>query len=490
MTRYARRLRAMRRLLTYDAHMTDITLYNTRTRRKEPFAPQIDGKPRMYVCGPTVYDRAHLGNARAMTVYDALFRLLRHVYGAEHVTYIRNITDVDDKINAAAKEKNIPISELTAETAKRFHDDMALIGCLTPTKEPRATEHITDMLEVIAKLTANGCAYEAEGHVLFDVTSYPQYGSLSNRSLEEMEAGARVETAPYKRNPGDFVLWKPSGESEPGWPSPYGTGRPGWHIECTAMSTRYLGVDFDIHGGGVDLVFPHHENETAQAVCAHQGSGYANFWVHNGFLKVNGEKMSKSLGNFLTPGDLYDNAPSKALYGEALRFALLSAHYRKPLNWNDALFENALKHLTRYYRTAAALGLSPETALSAPPSPEIVASLTQDLNSPAAFAALHALEKKAHESEKDAEIFLASLRLCGFLNHNPKDILKALDEAAFAGLSAEDIAFADAKAKERAAARAAKNWPAADNARDEAAAKGFTLIDTKEGTVWEKSGGR
>ena len=335
-----------------------LRLYNTLNRKKEPFQPIDAGNVRMYVCGPTVYDFAHIGNARPVIVFDVLFRLLRHTYGPEHVTYVRNITDVDDKINARAAEEypDLPLNEairrVTEKTEKQFHEDVAALGCLPPTVEPRATEHIAAMKEMIDGLVANGCAYVAEDHVLFDVAAMPDYGKLSGRSLDEMIAGARVEVAPYKRDPMDFVLWKPSKPGEPAWPSPAGIaapGRPGWHIECSAMSWKHLGKTFDIHGGGIDLVFPHHENEIAQSRCAFHTPVMANYWLHNGFLQVEGEKMAKSLGNFVTIHELLTGWQGYAWPGEALRFNMLRTHYRQPLDWTLVGLDEAHKTLWEWY---------------------------------------------------------------------------------------------------------------------------------------------
>ncbi len=337
--------------------MAEITLYNTRTRTKEAFVPIDPANVRMYVCGPTVYDRAHIGNARPVVVFDTLFRLLRHTYGESHVTYVRNITDVEDKINARAAESGRSIKDITDETTRWYHEDMAAIGALPPTSEPRATAYIAEMVAMIAALIARGHAYAAEGHVLFAVASYPDYGKFSNRSLDEMQAGARVEVAPYKRDPMDFVLWKPSPEGTPGWDSPWGRGRPGWHIECSAMSEALLGTSFDIHGGGIDLMFPHHENEIAQSVCAHPGSTFANVWMHNGFLNVEGEKMSKSLGNFFTVRDLLD----RGIRGEVIRFVLLSTHYRQPMDWTGRKANQARATLERW--SALTEGVTSDTPL-------------------------------------------------------------------------------------------------------------------------------
>src|SRR5580700_770042 len=329
-----------------EATEARLRLYNTLTRRKEDFAP-IDRKAvRLYVCGPTVYDFAHIGNARPVIVFDVLFRLLRHLYGAEHVTYVRNITDVDDKINARAAERGIPIRELTEETYANFKADVAALGCLPLTVEPRATEHIEEMKTLIERLVAAGHAYVADGHVLFDVPSMPDYGRLARRPLDEMIAGARVEVAPYKRDPMDFVLWKPSKPGEPAWPSPSGIaapGRPGWHIECSAMSWKHLGETFDIHGGGIDLVFPHHENEIAQSRCAFHTPVMANYWLHNGFLQVEGAKMSKSEGNFVTISQLLhgDTFGGRSWRGDVLRLAMLRTHYRQPIDWTVRALEDA-----------------------------------------------------------------------------------------------------------------------------------------------------
>ena len=323
-----------------------LRLYNTLTRTKADFVPIDPSNVRMYVCGPTVYDYAHIGNARPVIVFDLLFRLLRHLYGPEHVTYVRNVTDVDDKINARAAERGVPIRDITEGTLKQFHADIAALGVLEPSVEPRATEHIAEMRTLIERLVANGHAYVAEEHVLFDVPSMPDYGRLSKRPLDEMEAGARVDVAPYKRSPLDFVLWKPSKPGEPSWPSPAGIaapGRPGWHIECSAMSWKHLGEAFDIHGGGIDLVFPHHENEVAQTRCSFGTPAMANVWMHNGFLQVEGEKMSKSLGNFVTINELLatDVFGGRSWSGEVLRLAMLKTHYRQPIDWTVRALEES-----------------------------------------------------------------------------------------------------------------------------------------------------
>ncbi len=357
-----------------------ITLHNSRIRRKQAFEPIDAGNVRMYVCGPTVYDRAHLGNARPVVVFDVLYRLLRDVYGADHVTYVRNFTDVDDKINARAAETGRSIGEITDETIAWYHADMDALGALRPSHEPRATAYIGQMIAMIETLITRGHAYAAAGHVLFDVRSYAQYGTLSGRSVDDMIAGARVEVAPFKRDPMDFVLWKPSADGQPGWDSPWGFGRPGWHIECSAMSHALLGASFDIHGGGMDLLFPHHENEVAQSCCAHPEGGFASYWLHNEMLLVDGKKMSKSLGNFFTVRDLLD----QGVPGEVIRFVMLGTHYRKPMDWTEAKRREAEAVLRRW--RGMVVDVEP-----AAPAPAVLEALGDDLNTAGALAALHAL---------------------------------------------------------------------------------------------------
>ncbi len=363
--------------------MTQIKLHNTRTRKKEVFTPLDDKNVRMYVCGPTVYDRAHLGNARPVVVFDVLYRLLRHVYGEGAVTYARNFTDVDDKINARAAKSDRKIGDITDETIQWFLDDMGSLGALEPDKMPRATEFIPQMVAMIEDLIAKGHAYEAEGHVLFAVESYTEYGALSGRSIDDMIAGARVEVAPYKRNPMDFVLWKPSSDEQPGWDSPWGYGRPGWHIECSAMAYELLGASFDIHGGGNDLMFPHHENEIAQSCCAHPEGGFAQVWMHNEMLQVEGKKMSKSLGNFFTVRDLLD----QGVPGEVIRFVFLSTHYRKPMDWTAEKSVEAQSRLHGFIEHIAQYG-DLEDANRLEPEPAIVDALSDDLNTHAAINCL------------------------------------------------------------------------------------------------------
>ncbi|WP_411352835.1 cysteine--tRNA ligase [Leisingera aquaemixtae] len=380
---------------------TVIKLHNTKTRKKEVFEPIDASNVRMYVCGPTVYDRAHLGNARPVVVFDVLYRLLREVYGADHVTYARNFTDVDDKINARAAESGRPIGAITAETTQWFLDDMGELGALEPSHMPRATEYIPQMVAMIEELIAKGHAYAAEGHVLFAVDSWKdRYGSLSGRSVDDMIAGARVEVAPYKKNPMDFVLWKPSTDDLPGWDSPWGRGRPGWHIECSAMSYELLGETFDIHGGGNDLMFPHHENEIAQSCCAHPEGDFARFWLHNEMLQVEGKKMSKSLGNFFTVRDLLD----QGYPGEVIRLVFLQTHYRKPMDWTDKKAKEAEATLRKWRALTA--GIEPASSAAA----AVLEALADDLNSAGAIAELHKLAAAG-----DAAGLLASAQMLGLL---------------------------------------------------------------------------
>jgi cysteinyl-tRNA synthetase len=450
----------------------DLKLYDTLSREKRLFVPLDPACVRMYVCGPTVYDFAHIGNARPVIVFDVLFRLLRHFYGADHVKYVRNITDVDDKINARAAERGIPIRELTEGTYKNFKEDVAALGCLPPTVEPRATEHIAEMKTLIERLVASGNAYVAEEHVLFSVPSMPDYGRLARRSLDEMMAGARVDVAPYKRDPMDFVLWKPSKPGEPAWDSPSGIktpGRPGWHIECSAMSWKHLGETFDIHGGGIDLVFPHHENEIAQSRCAFHTPVMANYWMHNGFLQLDGEKMSKSLGNISPIREVLADWP-----GEAIRLAMLQTHYRQPLNWGETGLGEAKRTLDHWYALTA--DVAPGMLCA-----DVVEALADDLNTPKALAAFHELRSEAAKGSAGAAACLkASAQLIGVLQGSaagwaawrPASI--AIDEARIEGLIAE-----------RNAARKAKDFKESDRIRDELAAMGIVLKDSKDGTTWE-----
>ena len=464
-----------------------LRLYNTLTRSKERFVPIDPDNVRMYVCGPTVYDFAHIGNARPLIVFDVLFRLLREVYGTGHVTYVRNITDVDDKINARAAEEypdrplNEAIREVTERTARQFHEDVVALGCLPPTVEPRATEYIDrpdapeDMLRLIGKLIEDGHAYAAEGHVLFSVPSMPAYGRLSNRSLDEMVAGARVEVAPYKKDPTDFVLWKPSKPGEPAWASPWGPGRPGWHIECSAMAGALLGPVFDIHGGGIDLVFPHHENEIAQSCCAHGTDLMARTWLHNGFLQVEGEKMSKSLGNFITIRDVLEDWP-----GEVVRLNMLRTHYRQPIDWTMAGLRESERTLANWYEIAGDVEPGPLDE-------EAVAALGDDLNTPGAIAALHELRSDAvRGNPRSASRLLTTARLMGLLQLSPAQWTELQHTAA--GVDEDLVAELIAA---RAEARRARDFVEADRIRGELDAIGIALKDARDPdsgevvTTWE-----
>jgi cysteinyl-tRNA synthetase len=490
----------------------ELKLYDTLTREKRPFVPIDPARVRMYVCGPTVYDFAHIGNARPVIVFDVLYRLLRHLYGAEHVTYVRNITDVDDKINA----------------------DVAALGCLPPTVEPRATEHIEEMKALIERLVANGCAYVAEDHVLFEVKKMQDYGRLAKRSLDEMLAGARVEVAPYKRDAMDFVLWKPSKPGEPAWPSPSGIntpGRPGWHIECSAMSWKHLGETFDIHGGGIDLVFPHHENEIAQSRCAFHSKAMANYWMHNGFLQVEGEKMSKSLGNFVTIHELLNDS-----LGGAIRFAMLQSHYRQPINWTAERLLEAKNELSEWitplsHTAFEEVRIAYQSGALKPDS-EVIDALTDDLNTPAAIACLRELHSKGKQDARYTTQLFATCCFLGLLEPRTKgaflpgaiagatqlvrykSIIERLKVAhankievsernaiEFLGkygvgvefkidgypvlTTKDDADFVQNLIDQRNAARKAKNFAESDRIRDELAKMGVVLKDSKDGTTWE-----
>jgi cysteinyl-tRNA synthetase len=547
----------------------ELKLYDTLTREKRVFTPLDPANVRMYVCGPTVYDFAHIGNARPVIVFDVLFRLLRHLYGADHVTYARNITDVDDKINARAAEEypGLPLNEairkVTKATDRQFHEDVAALGCLPPTVEPRATEHIAEMRALIERLVASGNAYVADDHVLFSVGSMPDYGRLSKRPLDEMIAGARVEVAPYKRDPMDFVLWKPSKPGEPAWPSPCGIGtpgRPGWHIECSAMSDKWLWTEalsklsaggrahphqFDIHGGGIDLVFPHHENEIAQSRSAFRTPAMANFWMHNGFLQVEGEKMSKSLGNFVTIHELEGQYP-----GDVLRLSMLSTHYRQPIDWTHEGLENARKELLSwselvldYFYAGEELGSLAEESIDG----QLIDALVDDLNTPLMLTRLREIYRLVKAQKYSVEAFVAALRWIGIRNVNkpgffhpgfdarlfesgPKPtqaqqrdiiayraalangsieiadrLLSALSGAGFviqvndagtifvrnktsAGMVDLEKEFrhkVEEKIAVRNAARKEKNFAESDRIREELAKMGVALKDSKDGTTWE-----
>jgi len=456
----------------------ELKLYDTLSRDKRIFRPLDPANVRMYVCGPTVYDFAHIGNARPVIVFDVLFRLLRHIYSADQVTYVRNITDVDDKINARAAEEypQLPLNEairkVTETTDRQFHEDVAALGCLMPSAEPRATEHIAEMRTLIGRLIESGNAYVEQDHILFSVATMPDYGKLARRSLDEMIVGARVEVAPYKRAPMDFVLWKPSKPGEPSWPSPAGIktpGRPGWHIECSAMSWKHLGETFDIHGGGIDLVFPHHENEIAQSRCAFHTPIMANYWVHNGFLQVEGEKMAKSLGNFVTIRDLLRDWP-----GEVVRLAMLQTHYRQPLNWTTNSLRVAQRVLDHWYELMG--GVAPKMLCA-----DVLDALTDDLNTPKAVASLHELRTEAAKGSVAAASSLkASAQLVGLLENTGAEWSRL--RVAAVNIDQDKVTALIAA---RNAARQAKNFRESDRIRDELAKMGVVVKDAKDGTTWE-----
>ncbi|MBE6448702.1 MAG: cysteine--tRNA ligase [Alphaproteobacteria bacterium] len=457
--------------------MTNIQLYNTLHRRKEEFTPIDASNVRMYVCGPTVYDRAHLGNAKTPVVFDVLFRLLRHVYGADCVTYVSNITDVDDKILNKHKETGKSIREITEQTYQWYIDDMAKLNVLSPNHRPRATEYISEMIELVRLLLQNGHAYEASGHVLFDVDSMPGYGYLSGRSMKEMLAGARIEVADYKKNPADFILWKPSDADQPGWDSPWGYGRPGWHLECSAMSSKLLGNSFDIHGGGSDLIFPHHENECAQSMCAHPNDKFANYWVHGGMLMVDGVKMSKSLGNFYTIDQVLEKAPA-----EALRLLFLTTHYHQPFNFTFEGLNQAKSTLDKFYNALLKVkDIKVENSLA---DERVVSALADDLNTPLALTYLHEIVNnlnKADTTEQQTQyksLLMGSANLLGILWQDPQTWFK--------GENAQDGSDIETKIAERAAAKKAKNYALADQIRNELKEQGILLEDTPQGTTWKR----
>ena len=454
-------------------------LFNTLKRRKEEFVPLDENNVRMYVCGPTVYDRAHLGNAKTPVVFDVLFRVLRHKYGAEHVTYVSNITDVDDKILNKHKETGKSIREITEQTYQWYVDDMAKLNVLAPNYRPRATEYIGEMIKLVELLLANGHAYEAEGHVLFDVDSMPNYGFLSGRTQKEMLAGARIEVADYKKNPADFVLWKPSEADQPGWDSPWGYGRPGWHLECSAMSSKLLGNSFDIHGGGSDLIFPHHENECAQSLCAHPGESFARYWVHGGMLMVDGVKMSKSLGNFYTIDEVLDKAPA-----EALRLLFLTTHYHQPFNFTFEGLEQAKQNLDKFYNALLRVkDVSPAEGAAA--DERVVQALEDDLNTPLALSFIHELVNRLNKAESEEEqatakaVLLRSADLLGLLWQEPEEWFK--------GGAADEAAEIEALIAQRAAAKKNKDFALADKIRNELKEKGILLEDGPQGTTWKRA---
>ena len=457
-----------------------LTLYDSMAREKRDFAPADPTRVTLYVCGPTVYNYAHIGNARAAVVFDMLNRVLRRRFGDENVVYARNITDIDDKIIKASQETGKPIAEITETFTKAYREDMAALGVMRPDIEPTATGHIAEMVAMVEKLIEEGAAYVAEGHVVFSIDAYEDYGRLSGVDRDEMIAGARVEVAPYKKNPADFVLWKPSRDDEPGWDTDWGRGRPGWHLECSAMISRQLGDTIDIHGGGQDLRFPHHENEIAQSACAHGGAPLARYWMHNGFLRMGSDKMSKSLGNIVLAHDLLKQWP-----GEAIRWALLSAHYRQPLEWTDELLAQSKRQLDRFYRLLEELE-GAQTPEGAQPPQSIVLALEDDLNTPEAFAGLHELRDIVAQMEGDARLnaisrLRAAGRLMGFFNVAPAEWFRGADAG---GPSAEDI---EALLAERAEARKNRNFARADEIRDTLAAEGVVIEDGPDGASWRRA---
>ena len=465
-------------------------IHDTLRREKRLFEPRDPTRVTLYVCGPTVYDYAHIGNARPPVVFDVLVRLLRRTYGADKVVYARNVTDVDDKINAKAAKEGVPIGEVTARYEAAYLEDMVRLNVSPPDIAPHVTDHIPAIVAQIQAIIDAGCAYAAEGHVLFDVAAYPAYGALSGRNLDDMIAGARVEVAPYKKNPHDFVLWKPSKDGEPAWPSPWGDGRPGWHIECSAMIEAQLGLPIDIHGGGIDLVFPHHENEIAQGVCAHghahdaaSHDEYSRYWMHNGFLTVDAEKMSKSIGNVLLLHDLVQAMP-----GEVVRWALLSAHYRQPLDWNQSLLDQSKKNLDRLYgalHRAAAVPASTDE-----PPADFLKSIEDDLNTPGAMAVMFALSSEiergmtAGDEATVAEAkgrLIAAANILGVLQSDPAAWLE--------GEVSDDLRVeVESLLEQRAAARASKDWPAADRIRDRLTELNVVVMDGPQGATWRLKG--
>lgn len=460
--------------------MTEVYLHNTLTKRKEKFVPIDENNVRMYVCGPTVYDRAHLGNAKSAVVFDVLNRILRQVYGDKHVTYVSNITDIDDKILNKHQQTGKPISEITSETYQWYIDDMHALNVKDPDYRPRATEFVQEMIELVELLLQNGHAYEAEGHVLFSVDSMPKYGFLSGRSMKEMLAGARIEVAGYKKNPADFILWKPSETGQPGWDSPWGYGRPGWHLECSAMSSKYLGNSFDIHGGGSDLIFPHHENECAQSLCAHPDDCFARYWVHAGMLMVDGVKMSKSLGNFYTVNELITQYPA-----EALRLLFISTHYHQPFNFTFDGLKQAKQILDKFYN--ALLRVKDVVVAEGEPDERVVAALADDINTPLAISYLHEIANNLNKAETEEDkqkyksLLLSSAAVLGLLYQDPEIWFKG---GVFdGGIGEEEI---NSLIEERLSAKKAKDWARADAIRNQLKQSGIVLEDTPQGTTWKK----
>ena len=458
--------------------MTQIYLHDTLKQRKVPFSPIDEKNVRVYVCGPTVYDKAHLGNAKTPVIYDVLYRLLCYVYGKEHVTYVSNITDVDDKILNKNKETGKSIREITEQTYNWYIEDMAKLNVLAPNYRPRATEYIADMIELVKRLLANGHAYISENQVLFDVDSMPGYGTLSGRSMKEMLAGARIEVGEYKKNPADFILWKPSDADQPGWNSPWGYGRPGWHLECSAMSSKLLGNDFDIHGGGSDLIFPHHENELAQSCGAFPGTNFAHYWVHTGMLMINGVKMSKSLGNFYTVDEILAKYPA-----EALRLLFLTTHYHQPFNFTFEGLQNTKSILDKFYNALLKNADVPTKEVA--PNPKVIEALADDLNTPLALSYLHEMVNNLNKAENAEERtslkseLMASAYMLGLLYNEP--------EAWFKGENNDETAEIEELIQQRAVAKKNKDWATADAIRNKLKERGIILEDSPSGTTWKRA---
>ena len=448
----------------------DIFLTNNLSNKKEKFVPIDKKKIGMYVCGPTVYDDAHIGNARPLVIFDILFRVLKCKYGNQSVNYIRNITDIDDKIIQASQDKKISVSEITKKVTKKFQDDCIFLNCQKPTEEPKATENIDLMIDMISELLDKNFAYKKNGHIYFEVNKFKDYGNLSNKKLEDLIAGSRVEISENKKNPEDFVLWKPSNESEPSWKSPWGQGRPGWHLECSAMSKKFLGNEFDIHGGGIDLLFPHHENEIAQSRCANDTKVFANYWVHNAFITISNEKMAKSQGNILKINDFKEKVS-----GQILRFALMSAHYKQPLDWNDKLLKECKNTIDKWYQ----IYLSLKTPLKIPN--EMLLPLYDDLNTPGYISNLHNLFDKAKNgNENDKKIFISACNFVGLLNETKDQWLEFKKKKSL--ISEQDIIK---KIDLRNKARENKDYKEADRIRNELLDKGVLIEDKNGKTVWK-----
>ena len=446
----------------------NLNLFNTLSNKKEKFVPIDNNKVGMYVCGPTVYDFPHIGNARPLVVFDVLFRLLKKIYGKSKITYVRNITDIDDKIIQSSKKNKKSINELTKTITKSFHDDCIYLNCLKPSFEPKATEHIKEMITMVTNLLKNKHAYENEKHVYFSVSSYKQYGRLSNKNFEQLVAGSRVEVSKYKKDPLDFVLWKPSNEDDPGWDSPWGRGRPGWHLECSVMSEKFLGKNFDIHGGGLDLIFPHHENEIAQSCCANKTDNLANYWLHNGFVTFDKEKMSKSVGNIVSINKLKEN-----INGQVVRLAILSSHYKQPLDWNEKLIKESQNTLNKWYDQF-------EKTDSEEMEDDILQPLLEDLNTPEYITKLHSLYDESSKGNKSSKVkFLAACKQLGLLeedNQSWKNFKKSKVKV--------DENFINQKIKDRNNARRKGNYKLADNIRKELENSGVMIEDKKDQTTW------